>query len=73
MARDSAAWAAVYNRRTSCERSNKRAKKDFDLAAGHHRSTMMWTIRLYGIAMCQHLDAWHQDRPLDLRSMLSPA
>jgi hypothetical protein len=33
----------------------------------------MWTIGLYGIAMCQHLDAWYQARPLDLRSMLAPA
>ncbi len=73
VARDSAAWAAVYNRRTSCERSNKRVKEDFGLAAAKHRSTMMWTIRLYGIAMCQHLDAWYQAQPLDLRSILTTA
>jgi hypothetical protein len=34
---------------------------------------MMWTIRTYGIAMCQHMDAWYQESHLDLKSMLLSA
>lgn len=73
VARDSDEWNRVYKRRTTCERSNKREKEDYQLEAAKHRSTMMWTIRTYGIAMCQHIDAWHQEANLDLQSMLLPA
>lgn len=56
--RESEQWKDVYKRRTSIERSNKREKIDYKLEAGRHRSTAMWYIRIYGIAMCQHIDAW---------------
>ena len=39
------------------------------------RSTMMWTIGIYGIMMCQHIDAWslHQQEELQpLRTILFP-
>lgn len=70
VARNSNEWNDVYKRRTTCERSNKRVKEDFLLAAAKHRSTMMWTVRIYGIAMCQHMDAWYQESNLDLSSIL---
>jgi hypothetical protein len=50
------------------ERSNKREKIDYKLEAGRHRSTKMWQIRLFGIMMCQHLDAWYQSIDIDLKS-----
>lgn len=55
--RDSKQWGKEYDRRTSVERSNKREKQDYKLDDGKHRSTKMWYCRLYGIMMCQHLDA----------------
>lgn len=57
--RDSKEWDKEYGRRTSVERSNKREKQDYKLEDGKHRSTKMWYCRLYGIMMCQHLDAWN--------------
>ena len=57
--RETDKWKAVYKRRSSVERSNKREKIDYHLEAGRHRSTMMWYIRIYGIMMCQHIDAWY--------------
>ena len=56
--RDSKEWKKEYDRRTSVERSNKREKQDYKLEDGRHRSSKMWYCRLYGIMMCQHLDAW---------------
>ena len=56
--RDSDKWKLIYKRRSSIERSNKREKIDYKLEAGRHRSTKMWYVRLYGIMMCQHMDAW---------------
>jgi len=61
IARSSDKWKLIYNRRTSVERSNKREKVDYHIEAGRHRSTKMWYIRLYGIMMCQHIDAWYSD------------
>jgi hypothetical protein len=57
--RESPEWKLVYNRRTTAERTNKRQKVDYKLEAGRHRSTMMWYMRVFGIMMCQHTDAWH--------------
>lgn len=57
--RGSEKWKNIYKRRTSIERSNKREKIDYKLESGRHRSTMMWYMRLYGIMICQHLDAWY--------------
>jgi len=57
--RETDKWKFIYKRRTSIERSNKREKIDYHLESGKHRSTMMWYIRLYGIMMCQHIDAWY--------------
>ena len=57
--RHSEEWTDIYKRRTSVERSNKREKVDYHLEQGRHRSTKMWSIRLFGIMMCQHIDAWH--------------
>ena len=56
--RGSEKWKIIYKRRTSIERSNKREKIDYRLESGRHRSTKMWYIRIYGIMICQHLDAW---------------
>ena len=56
--RNSDKWNLIYKRRSSIERSNKREKIDYKLEAGRHRSTKMWYVRLYGIMMCQHMDAW---------------
>jgi hypothetical protein len=58
ISRESEQWKMIFKRRTSVERSNKREKLDYKLEAGRHRSTMMWYIRIYGIMMCQHIDAW---------------
>ena len=57
--RSSKEWKLIYKRRTSIERSNKREKIDYKLESGRHRSTMMWYIRIYGIMICQHIDAWY--------------
>lgn len=68
-ARDTEQWKAIYNHRTSVERSNKREKIDYHLEAGKHRSTMMWAIRIYGIMMCQHVDAWYAHRKEELQDL----
>ena len=70
--RSSDAWELIYTRRTSVERSNKREKIDYNLEAGKHRSTKMWSIRLYAIMMCQHIDAWfsHLKDDLDLNQII---
>jgi hypothetical protein len=70
VARGSDEWKRMYARRTTVERCNKREKNDYMLEAARHRSTRMWTIRLYGIMMCQHLDAWAEESTLDLKSSL---
>jgi len=57
--RGSDEWKLIYNRRTSVERSNKREKVDYKLESGRHHTTMMWYMRIFGIMMCQHMDAWH--------------
>ncbi|WP_025690882.1 hypothetical protein [Paenibacillus zanthoxyli] len=67
--RDSEAWKLLYKRRTTVERSNKREKIDYKLEAGRHRSTKMWYIRLYGIMICQHMDAWFAHRKADLKPL----
>lgn len=54
--RSSKEWSLIYKRRTSVERSNKREKVDYHLEDGRHRSTKMWSIRLFAIMMCQHID-----------------
>lgn len=59
-------WKCIYKRRTSVERSNKREKIDYHLEAGNHRSTMMWYIRIFGIMMCQHIDAWYAHKEKEL-------
>ena len=73
--RDSDQWKLIYGRRSSIERSNKREKIDYKLESGRHRSTKMWYFRLYGIMICQHLDAWfsHQkDSLVDLETLIFP-
>jgi len=67
--RETEAWKNIYKRRTSVERSNKREKIDYKLEAGRHRSTMMWAIRIYGIMMCQHIDAWYLHQRESLEAM----
>lgn len=57
--RQSEKWKLIYKRRTTVERSNKREKIDYKLEAGRHRSTKMWYMRIYGVMMCQHIDAWY--------------
>lgn len=65
--RESEKWKCIYKRRSSIERSNKREKVDYHLETGNHRSTMMWYVRIFGIMMCQHIDAWyaHQEKELE--------
>jgi len=73
--RDSKEWNIIYKRRTSIERSNKREKIDYKLESGQHRSTKMWYVRIYGIMICQHLDAWfvHQKVSFaDLKTLIFP-
>lgn len=67
LSRETKQWKTIYKRRTSIERSNKREKVDYHLEAGRHRSTMMWYVRIYGIMMCQHIDAWykHQEQKIE--------
>lgn len=75
-ARGSEAWEQNYKRRTAVERSNKREKIDYHYEAGRHRSTAMWSIRLYAIMMCQHIDAWydHQKESFyGLKALIFPA
>lgn len=57
--RETDKWKLIYKRRTSVERSNKREKIDYHLEAGNQSSTMMWYVRIFGIIMCQHIDAWY--------------
>lgn len=68
--RDSKEWVKEYDRRTSVERSNKREKQDYKLEDGKHRSTKMWYCRLYGIMMCQHLDAWNMPSVEDFQNAI---
>ena len=73
--RDSKKWKIIYKRRTSIERSNKREKIDYKLESGRHRSTKMWYVRIYGIMICQHLDAWYshlKDSFVDLKTLIFP-
>lgn len=73
--RNSEKWTMIYKRRTSIERSNKREKIDYKLESGRHRSTKMWYVRIYGILICQHLDAWfsHRNESLaDLKTLIFP-
>lgn len=75
-ARGSEKWKLTYKRRTSIERSNKREKIDYKLESGRHRSTMMWYIRIYGIMICQHMDAWYvsqKDEWDKLKSTICPS
>lgn len=68
-ARETDKWKAIYKRRSSVERSNKREKIDYHLEAGNHRSTMMWYVRIFGIMMCQHIDAWYVHREKELECL----
>lgn len=67
--RDSEKWKLIYKRRTTAERTNKREKVDYKLESGRHRSTKMWYIRIYGIMMCQHMDAWYAHQQEDLKNL----
>ena len=60
--RGSTQWKQVYNKRTSAERANKRIKIDGLLEEGHHRSSMMWYIRLFAIISVIHVDAWRNHK-----------
>lgn len=71
--RDSEKWKIIYKRRTSIERSNKREKIDYKLESGRHRSTKMWYVRIYGIMICQHMDAWYslqKEKFADLKKVI---
>ena len=74
--RGSQKWKLIFKRRTSVERSNKREKVDYKLETGRHRSTKMWYMRLYGIMICQHVDAWYavqQESLSELKTVIYPA
>ena len=73
--RNSKKWTMIYNRRSSVERSNKREKIDYKLESGRHRSTKMWYVRIYGIMICQHMDAWfshRKDNLANLKTLILP-
>ncbi|HWQ71585.1 MAG TPA: transposase [Desulfitobacteriaceae bacterium] len=73
--RGSEKWKLIYKRRTTAERTNKREKIDYKLESSRHRSTMMWYLRIYGIMMCQHMDAWYahlEDDLKDLKHLIFP-
>lgn len=57
--RDSEQWKLINKRPTSIKRSNKWEKIDYKLESGSHRSTMMLYMRVYGIMICQHINAWY--------------
>lgn len=67
--RETELFKTIYKRRTSVERSNKREKNDYHLEAVKHRSIMMWYIRIFGIMMCQHVDAWLIHKEQELQSL----
>jgi hypothetical protein len=67
--RGSKKWKLIYKRRTTSERTNKREKIDYKLESGRHRSTKMWYIRIYGIMMCQHMDAWYAHLKENLKNL----
>jgi len=69
--RNSEKWKMIYKRRTSIERSNKREKIDYKLESGRHRSTKLWYVRIYGIMICQHLDAWFSHRKESLADLIT--
>lgn len=74
--RGSEKWKLIYKRRTSIERSNKREKVDYKLESGRHRSTKMWYMRIYGIMICQHMDAWYlhqKEEWKDLKHLIFPS
>jgi hypothetical protein len=56
--RESKAWRQAYKRRTSVERSHKRKKLDFHLEAARVRSRRQWAVRIFLMAICQHVAAW---------------
>lgn len=64
-------WDLQYNARTSAERNNKRQKIDYKLEDGKHRSSREWYCRLFGIMMCQHMDAWDLPYTSTLKGRLS--
>jgi len=59
--RDSKDWKKRYAARTGVERCIKRQKTDYNLESSRGRSSQHWNIRVYLIAMCQHVDAWLQE------------
>ncbi|MDI6793804.1 MAG: transposase [bacterium] len=60
--RSSDLWKEKMKRRTSSERCNKRMKVDYDLEKVRVRSTKHWFVRTALVAMCQHIDAWYNER-----------
>lgn len=56
--RNSSAWRTTYAKRSSSERSNKRAKIDYNLEQCRVKSNKAWFWRSHLVAMNQHLDAW---------------
>ncbi|WP_196803599.1 hypothetical protein [Bacillus sp. 37MA] len=46
------------------------------MEAGRHRSTIMWYMRIHGIMLCQHIDAWYESQKDDwnqLKMTICPA
>lgn len=74
IARYSNEWKNSYKRRTCSERSNKRGKIDYMLEAARHRSSKLWTVHIFAIMMCMHLDAWFKEnKNLNLKDSLLAA
>jgi len=67
--RGSEQWLAVYDHRTSSERSFKRKKCDYRIEQGRVRSREQWFIRYTLAAICQHLDAWAKTSTLNFKEL----
>jgi hypothetical protein len=67
--RGSEPWLAVYDQRTSSERSFKRKKRDYKIEHTRVRSRQQWFIRYTLAAICQHLDAWAKTSKLNFKEL----
>jgi len=65
--RNSSRFQDLYRLRSTCERSFSVKKEHFELERARHRRRSFWLIRLYLMAILQHVRAWVADKdPRDL-------
>lgn len=67
--RNSPAWKGIYKGRTGVERTNKRAKCDYQLEQKKRRSTRDWFLEALLASSCLHMDAWAQNVYLDVEAL----